>query len=116
MTKEELIKENENNLKALNFEATIKEQGETIKGLEKRICMEQESHKETEDELIKLRVELDTLRATGTTISDGSGTGKDEIIVNLQNSLLQEQQISAHLQFVQEREIIEKGSSQCRNI
>merc|ERR1712173_258528 len=68
-----------------------------IEALQKRVCMEQESHKQTEDELIKLRLEFDTLKNKNTTIDDCNDMEKDEIISDLQSRLLHEQQIAAHV-------------------
>ena len=107
-------RENEGSLKAIDLEASsrIKEKDEEIKVLEKRMCQEQDSHKETEDELIKLKMELETVKNMNTTISNSSEKEKDEIILNLQTRFLQEQQIASHVQFVQEKEILEKAGCQ----
>ena len=107
--KEERLKETENTLSKLNIEADLRERDETIKALEKRICREEESHKETEDELIKLKINLDTLKTEKSSLSGESGTGKDEMIDKLHHDLLREQQVAAEVQFLQEKEIIDKA-------
>ena len=110
--KEERLKETENILSKLNVEADLRERDETIKALEKRICMEQESHKETEDELIKFKLELETLKTEKLSLAGETGCEKDEMITRLHNNLLREQQIAAQVQFLQEKEIIDKGGQQ----
>lgn len=114
--KEESLKENENILKNLNVEADLRAKDETIKALENRICMEQESHKETEDELIKLKIDLDTLKTEKPSLTGERGSEKDEMIMRLQDNLLREQQIAAQVQFIQEKEIIDKGGQQILSI
>ena len=114
--KEERLKENENILNNINVEADLRAKDETIKALENRICMEQESHKETEDELIKLKIDLDTLKTEKPSLTGESGSEKDEMIMRLQDNLLREQQIAAQVQFIQEKEIIDKGGQQILSI
>ena len=116
--KEQERRENEGSFKAIDSEANskIKEKDDVIKVLEKRMLEEQDSHKETEDELIKLKIELETVKNMNTTISNSSEKEKDEIILNLQTRFLQEQQIASHVQFVQEKEILEKEGCQIRSI
>merc|ERR1712150_66761 len=106
--KEEMLKENENILNNLNVEADLREKEETIKALENRICMEQENHKETEDELIKLKIDLDTLKTEKQSLTGERGSENDEMILRLEDNLLREQQIAAQVQFIQEKEIIDK--------
>ena len=109
-SRDTLLREQDNNPRILDFEANILVKDEEIEALQKRVCMEQENHKQTEDELIKLRLEFDTLKNKNTTINDRNDIEKDEIISDLQSRLLHEQQIAAHVQFAQEKEIIEKES------
>ena len=109
-SRDTLLREQDNNPRILDFEANILVKDEEIEALQKRVCMEQENHKQTEDELIKLRLEFDTLKNKNTTINDRNDMEKDEIISDLQSRLLHEQQIAAHVQFAQEKEIIEKES------
>ena len=108
--KEEKLNETEVN--KLNVEADLREKEETIRTLEKRICEEQESHKETEDELIKFKLELETLKTEKLSLVGETGCEKDEMITRLHNNLLREQQIAAQVQFLQEKEIIDKGGQQ----
>ena len=109
-SRDTLLREQDNNPRILDFEANILVKDEEIEALQKRVCMEQENHKQTEDELIKLRLEFDTLKNKNTTINDRNDMEKDEIISDLQSRLLHEQQIAAHVQFAQEKEIIDKES------
>ena len=109
-SRDTLLREQDNNPRILDFEANILVKDEEIEALQKRVCMEQENHKQTEDELIKLRLEFDSLKNKNTTIDDRNDMEKDEIISDLQSRLLQEQQIAAHVQFAQEKEIIDKES------
>ena len=109
-SRDTLLREQDNNPRILDFEANILVKDEEIEALQKRVCMEQENHKQTEDELIKLRLEFDSLKNKNTTIDDRNDMEKDEIISDLQSRLLHEQQIAAHVQFAQEKEIIEKES------
>ena len=96
----------------------LKEREEIISNLQNRIMREQENHKETEDELIKLRLELESFKQEKLNYSSKSTTGeeslnsslkeKNEEIERLKNVILQEQQIVSHIQFTQEKEIISK--------
>ena len=65
--------------------------------------------KETENELIKLKLELEKLKLEKTDHTDqNTSSEKDDLIEQLKNEIIHERQIGAHVQFVQEKEIIEK--------
>ena len=117
-SKDEALKELEDfDRKALELKKTLKEnfmqelegKDEQIETMTKRFNEEQENHKQTENELITLKLELENTKAAKTTISQADNNcDKDFLIEELERKLQQEQQISSHLQLVQEREIIEK--------
>jgi len=95
-----------------------------ISELEKRILNEQETSKQTEDELIQARIEVDNLRLeneklrvvdTPERLQDLSEADqvkllklRDQEIDHLKSEIEREQQIVAHVQITQEKEIIEK--------
>ena len=90
-----------------------------IQSLQQKIVHEQETHKQTEDELIKLKIDFENSKQDlGTpaereeSVPKGSQASlmksKDEEIERLKKEILQEQQIISHVQVTQEKEIIEK--------
>ena len=97
-------------------EANVKEANEEIvQNLEKKILYEQEAHKQTEAELIKLKIDFDNIKhEAGDILSMNKDSeasvikSKDEEIERLKKEILQEQQVIAHVQVTQEKEIIEK--------
>jgi len=132
--KEEIINQNDsaieqyieevNNLRKQNTDKNLENDTkdnnlETVKELQDKINAEQESHKQTESELINLKLELESLR-TGIksnadepieeSVEEGKSLMKvkDEEIERLRKEIAQEQQIVAHVQVTQEKEIMEK--------
>jgi len=99
-----------------NNEANVTEASEEIvHNLEKKVLHEQEAHKQTEAELIKIKMEFDDFKhEAGSKTSTHKGAeasvikSKDEEIERLKKEILQEQQVIAHVQVTQEKEIIEK--------
>jgi len=90
-----------------------------IKNLQQKIVNEQEINKQSEDEIINLKIELDNIKQESIIIASQEKANpkedqikllksKDEEIDKLKKEIAQEQQIIAHVQVTQEREIIEK--------
>ena len=84
-----------------------------------KILQEQEAHKHTEDELISMKIELNNMKQNSLEKAQDEKSSskdpeesvlksKDEEIERLKKEILQEQQVVAHVQVTQEREIIEK--------
>ena len=91
--------------KALEQELQLKQ--ETIKSLECRIVKEQKNNEDTEAELIKLRIELDNLQMSRPDIPVSSEE-KSEEIENIMIEIRKEREVVAHVQMIQEKEILEK--------
>merc|ERR1712176_448701 len=91
--------------KALEQELQLKQ--ETIKSLECRIVKEQKNNEDTEAELIKLRIELDNLQMSRPHIPVSSEE-KSEEIENIMIEIRKEREVVAHVQMIQEKEILEK--------
>lgn len=92
------------------FKIQIQEKDEQISTHLKRLSDEQKSHKQTEDELIMLKLNIQE-KETSTTLAQSVTNSEDvnqNTIQALKDQLHQEQQISSHLTIVQEQEIIEK--------
>jgi len=132
--KEEIINQNDsaieqyieevNNLRKQNTDKNLENDTKdnnlkTIKELQVKINAEQESHKQTESELIHLKLELESLRSgikskddkpIEESVQEGKSLmkAKDEEIERLRKEIAQEQQIIAHVQVTQEKEIMEK--------
>eukprot|EP00092_Neocalanus_flemingeri_P053279 GFUD01062570.1.p1 GENE.GFUD01062570.1~~GFUD01062570.1.p1 ORF type:complete len:852 (+),score=326.90 GFUD01062570.1:43-2598(+) len=92
---------------------------EKVQNLQQKIVNEQEINKQIEDKILKLRIELDSVKQELITSKENNKDlpksnetkllkSKDEEIEGLKKKILQEQQIVAHVQVTQEREIIEK--------
>merc|ERR1712013_769942 len=87
-------------------------------GLQQKVIDEQEASKQIEDELIKLKIEYDNLKdskaktPTKEALTDDETAKilrqKDHDIASLRRAIQQEQEIVAHVQLTQEKEIIEK--------
>jgi len=97
----------------------VKERDEKIAELQQKVMNEQEANKQIEEELIHLKIEYDNLNQaqqeasqTKESLDDDEKNRllkmKDQEIVSLQHAIRQEQEIVAHVQLTQEKEIIEK--------
>ena len=94
------------------------EKEKIIGQLQQKVIDEQEASKQIEDELIKLKIEYDNLKdskaktPTKETLTDDETAKilrqKDHDIASLRRAIQQEQEIVAHVQLTQEKEIIEK--------
>ena len=94
------------------------EKEKIIGQLQQKVIDEQEASKQIEDELIKLKIEYDNLRdskaktPTKEALTDDETAKilrqKDHDIASLRRAIQQEQEIVAHVQLTQEKEIIEK--------
>ena len=112
--KEEIIdKLNQKVSEATNIETQVNDlksemqnKDETINCLQQRITSEQKNSEETEAELIKLKIDFDQIKTENTTSK--SLDNNDDLIEKLQNEIKHEREIGAHVQFAQEKEIIEK--------
>merc|ERR1719341_1444573 len=89
-----------------------------IAQLQQKVIDEQEASKQIEDELIKMKIEFDnakdakTKTPTKESLNDEETAKilrqKDHDIASLRRAIQQEQEIVAHVQLTQEKEIIEK--------
>ena len=129
-----LLEENESEITRLKIEVetskaseaqaaensdVAEEKEKIIAQLQQKVCDEQEASKQIEDELIKLKIEFDNMKdskkartPTKDSLNDDE-TGKilrqkDHDIASLRRAIQQEQEIVAHVQLTQEKEIIEK--------
>ena len=94
------------------------EKEKIIGQLQQKVIDEQEASKQIEDELIKLKIEYDNLKdskaktLTKEALTDDETAKilrqKDHDIASLRRAIQQEQEIVAHVQLTQEKEIIEK--------
>ena len=94
------------------------EKEKIIGQLQQKVIDEQEASKQIEDELIKLKIEYDNLKdskaktPTKEALTDDETAKilrqKDHDIASLRRAIQQEQDIVAHVQLTQEKEIIEK--------
>ena len=94
------------------------EKEKIIGQLQQKVIDEQEASKQIEDELIKLKIEYDNLKdskaktPTKEALTDDETAKilrqKDHDIASLRRAIQQEQEIVAHVQLTQEKEIIEK--------
>ena len=94
------------------------EKEKIISQLQQKVIDEQEASKQIEDELIKLKIEYDNLKdskaktPTKEALTDDETAKilrqKDHDIASLRRAIQQEQEIVAHVQLTQEKEIIEK--------
>ena len=94
----------------------IEEYEEEMKNLMHKVIKEQEINEQSENEIIQLRIELDYLRKEAeykySEMTNDETVEllnmKDEEIEELKSEITREQQVVAHVQMVQEKEIIEK--------
>merc|ERR1719341_2335904 len=88
-----------------------------IAQLQQKVIDEQEASKQIEDELIKMKIEFDNVKdskartPTKDSLNDDETAKilrqKDHDIASLRRAIQQEQEIVAHVQLTQEKEIIE---------
>merc|ERR1712037_1007499 len=89
-----------------------------IAQLQQKVIDEQEASKQIEDELIKMKIEFDNAKDAKAKTPTKESMGDDETakilrqkdhdIASLRRAIQQEQEIVAHVQLTQEKEIIEK--------
>merc|ERR1711990_1444047 len=128
-----LLEENESEITRLKIEVetskaaeaqaaensdVAEEKEKIIAQLQQKVIDEQEASKQIEDELIKLKIEFDNLKdckaktPTKESLNDDETAKilrqKDHDIASLRRAIQQEQEIVAHVQLTQEKEIIEK--------
>jgi len=128
-----LLEENESEITRLKIEVetskaaeaqaaenldVVEEKEKIIAQLQQKVIDEQEASKQIEDELIKLKIEFDNLKdckaktPTKESLNDDETAKilrqKDHDIASLRRAIQQEQEIVAHVQLTQEKEIIEK--------
>merc|ERR1719234_2292815 len=129
-----LLEENESEITRLKIEVetskaseahaaensdVAEEKEKIIAQLQQKVCDEQEASKQIEDELIKLKIEFDNMKdskkartPTKDSLNDDETAKilrqKDHDIASLRRAIQQEQEIVAHVQLTQEKEIIEK--------
>merc|ERR1719278_1515570 len=94
------------------------EKEKIIAQLQQKVIDEQEASKQIEDELIKMKIEFDNVKdskaktPTKDSLNDDETAKilrqKDHDIASLRRAIQQEQEIVAHVQLTQEKEIIEK--------
>jgi len=103
-----------------NFEV-LSEKDQIIQNLQQKVVDEQEANKQIEDELIQMKIQFDSLSSAKpkspaskvkVTLNDSEMAKllkqKEHDIVGLRRAIQQEQDIVAHVQLTQEKEIIEK--------
>jgi len=128
-----LLEENESEITRLKIEVetskaaeaqaaensdVAEEKEKIIAQLQQKVIDEQEASKQIEDELIKLKIEFDNVKdskaetPTKDSLNDDETAKilrqKDHDIASLRRAIQQEQEIVAHVQLTQEKEIIEK--------
>jgi len=81
---------------------------ETIENLQQKIINEQLINEQSENEIIKLRLEIDTLHQEIDINAGKYNLLKDEEILNLKIELLKEQKVTTNIQVAQEKELMEK--------
>jgi len=81
---------------------------ETIENLQQKIINEQLINEQSENEIIKLRLEIDTLHQEIDINAGKCNLLKDEEILNLKIELLKEQKVTSNIQIAQEKELMEK--------
>jgi hypothetical protein len=93
----------------------VTEKDQTINVLQQKIIDEQEANKQIEEELIKLKIEFDNAKQSRPKSRQMNEEEmvkilkqKDHEIAGLRRAIQQEQDIVAHVQLTQEKEIIEK--------
>merc|ERR1712037_122603 len=128
-----LLEENESEITRLKIEVetskaaeaqaaensdVAEEKEKIIAQLQQKVIDEQEASKQIEDELIKMKIEFDNAKdakaktPTKESLNDDETAKilrqKDHDIASLRRAIQQEQEIVAHVQLTQEKEIIEK--------
>ena len=98
--------EEKQELKSLKEELQLKQ--ETIESLEGRLVKEQKNNEDTEAELIKLKINFDDLQMSVKSDVPVSPEEKSSEIENIMIEIRKEREVVAHIQLIQEKEIIEK--------
>ena len=98
--------EEEQELKTLKEELQLKQ--ETIESLKGRLVKEQKNNEDTEAELIKLKINFDDLQMSIKPDVPVSPEEKSSDIENMMIEIRKEREVVAHIQMIQEKEIIEK--------
>ena len=98
--------EEKQELKSLKEELQLKQ--ETIESLEGRLVKEQKNNEDTEAELIKLKINFDDLQRSVKPDVPVSPEEKSSEIENIMIEIKKEREVVAHIQMIQEKEIIEK--------
>ena len=98
--------EEKQELKSLKEELQLKQ--ETIESLEGRLVKEQKNNEDTEAELIKLKINFDDLQMSVKSDVPVSPEEKSSEIENIMIEIKKEREVVAHIQMIQEKEIIEK--------
>lgn len=98
--------EEKQELKSLKEELQLKQ--ETIESLEGRLVKEQKNNEDTEAELIKLKINFDDLQMSVKPDVPVSPEEKSSEIENIMIEIKKEREVVAHIQMIQEKEIIEK--------
>merc|ERR1719237_1084988 len=120
-----LLEENESEITRLKIEVETSKAAEAqaaenldVVEEKQKVIDEQEASKQIEDELIKLKIEFDNLKDCKAKTPTKESLNVDETakilrqkdhdIASLRRAIQQEQEIVAHVQLTQEKEIIEK--------
>ena len=113
--KDEILKNIKNQLchlseleeRCTSLEDELKSKQEAIKSLEERVVKEQKNNEETEAELIKLKIDFDNLKLSQSK-DPVTPDGNSLDIANIMSEIKKEREVVAHIQMIQEKEIIEK--------
>ena len=104
------IQEQDQDIKSLNSEYSglMKDNQQMIKNLQQKVINEQQINEQSEEEIIQLRIELDKISKELETITGRQDFSEAEEILKLKSEILKEQDITAHVQVAQEKEIMDK--------
>ena len=104
------IQEQDQDIKSLNSEYSglMEDNQQMIKNLQQKVINEQQINEQSEEEIIQLRIELDNIKKELETINGKQDLSHTEEILYLKSEILKEQDITAHVQVAQEKEIMDK--------
>ena len=104
------IQEQDQDIKSPNSEYSglMEDNQQMIKNLQQKVINEQQINEQSEEEIIQLRIELDNISKELETITGRQDFSEAEEILKLKSEILKEQDITAHVQVAQEKEIIDK--------
>ena len=104
------IQDQDQDIKSLNSEYSglMKDNQQMIKNLQQKVINEQQINEQSEEEIIQLRIELDNISKELETITGRQDFSEAEEILKLKSEILKEQDITAHVQVAQEKEIMDK--------